>query len=83
MESCSSVDAVSHTRLSLMVPVKIPGMCLNFERVVTRSGRRTTVAGGQAPASRAPADVNQRTPAPTRPPAAAPATVPTGPPVIR
>jgi len=47
MESCSSVDAVSHTRLSLMVPVKIRGMCLNFERVVTRPGRRTTAAGGQ------------------------------------
>jgi len=32
---------VSHTRLSLMVPVvNIRGMCVNFERVVTRSGRR-------------------------------------------
>ena len=77
MESCSSVDAVSHTRLSLMVPVKIRGMCLNFERVVTRGERRH-----DRPA-RMRAGVDQRTPAPTRPPAAAPATVPTGPPVIR
>lgn len=46
MESCCSVDAVSHTRLSLMVPVKIRGMCVTFERVVTHSARRHDPGAG-------------------------------------
>lgn len=71
------VDEVSHTRSSLMVPVESRNGCAANQWVAARAERRR-----DAPALMR-AGCDQRTPAPTRPPAAAPATVPIGPPVIR
>ncbi|VWB22780.1 hypothetical protein BDI24065_00915 [Burkholderia diffusa] len=77
MKSLCNVDEVSHTRSSLMLPVESRNGCAKQKRAVTLRQYRHD----QPALTRAGFD--QRTPAPTRPPAAAPATVPTGPPVIR
>lgn len=76
MKSLCDVDEVSHTRSSLMLPVESRNGCAEQERAVMRQRRHDQPALTRA-------GFDQRTPAPTKPPAAAPATVPTGPPVIR
>lgn len=76
MKSLCDVDEVSHTRSSLMLPVESRNGCAKQEWAVMRQRRHDQPALTRA-------GFDQRTPAPTRPPAAAPATVPTGPPVIR